>query len=51
MTRRQLTDDQWKLIEQDADSPQFVAVLQKVRVRVPFGCPRTRPDAVAADKA
>ena len=36
---------------QAADSPQFVAVLQKVRIRLPVGRPRTRPDAVAADKA
>ena len=36
---------------QAADSPQFVPVLQKVRVRLPAGRPRTRPDAVAADKA
>lgn len=36
---------------QAADSPQFVAVLEKVRVRGPVGRPRTRPDAVAADKA
>jgi transposase len=36
---------------QAADSPQFVPVLQKVRIRLPVGRPRTRPDAVAADKA
>jgi hypothetical protein len=36
---------------QTADSPQFVAVLQKVRVRLPVGRPRTRPGAVAADEA
>ena len=36
---------------QAADSPQFAAVLAKVRVRGPVGRPRTRPDAVAADKA
>lgn len=36
---------------QAADSPQFVAVLEKVKVRGPVGRPRTRPDAVAADKA
>jgi transposase len=36
---------------QAADSPQFIPVLQKVRVRLPGGRPRTRPDAVAADKA
>lgn len=36
---------------QAADSPQFAAVLEKVRVRGPVGRPRTRPGAVAADKA
>lgn len=36
---------------QAADSPQFVAVLNKVRVRLPIGRPRTRPAAVAGDKA
>ncbi len=36
---------------QAADSPQFVPVLKKVRVRGPVGRPRTRPDAVAGDKA
>lgn len=36
---------------QAADSPRFVAVLEKVKVRGPVGRPRTRPDAVAADKA
>jgi transposase len=36
---------------QAADSPQFIPVLAKVRVRGPVGRPRTRPDAVAADKA
>ncbi|WP_328785527.1 IS5 family transposase [Streptomyces canus] len=36
---------------QAADSPQFVPVLQKVRVRLPVGRPRTRPGALAADKA
>jgi transposase len=36
---------------QAADSPQFVAVLEKVKVRGPVGRPRTRPGAVAADKA
>ncbi len=36
---------------QAADSPQFIPVLDKVRVRIPVGRPRTRPDAVAADKA
>lgn len=36
---------------QAADSPQFIPVLNKVRVRGPAGRPRTRPGAVAADKA
>lgn len=36
---------------QAADSPQFIPVLQKVRVRVPVGRPRTRPGAVGGDKA
>lgn len=36
---------------QAADSARFVAVLEKVKVRGPVGRPRTRPDAVAADKA
>lgn len=36
---------------QAADSPQFAAVLAGVKVRGPVGRPRTRPDAVAADKA
>ncbi len=36
---------------QAADSPQFIPVLKKVRVRLPVGRPRTRPDAVAGDKA
>ena len=36
---------------QAADSPQFVPVLNKIRVRLPVGRPRTRPGAVAADKA
>lgn len=31
--------------------PAFVPLLQKVRVRLPVGRPRTRPDAVAGDKA
>ncbi|GGV07422.1 hypothetical protein GCM10010502_73160 [Kitasatospora aureofaciens] len=35
---------------QTADSPQLVPVLKKVRVRVPVGRPRTRPDAVTGDK-
>ena len=36
---------------QAADSPRFVPVLEGVRVRGPVGRPRTRPGAVAADKA
>jgi transposase len=36
---------------QAADSPRFVPVLEKVKVRGPVGRPRTRPDAVAGDKA
>lgn len=36
---------------QAADSPQFIPVLSKVRVRLPVGRPRTRPIAVAGDKA
>jgi transposase len=36
---------------QAADSPQFIPILKKVRVRGPAGRPRTRPDAVAGDKA
>lgn len=36
---------------QAADSPQFIPVLKKIRVRLPVGRPRTRPGAVAADKA
>ncbi|GHB86433.1 hypothetical protein GCM10010306_096670 [Streptomyces umbrinus] len=36
---------------QAADSPQCVPVLAKVRVRGRAGRPRTRPDAVAGDKA
>jgi transposase len=36
---------------QAADSPRFTAVLKKIRVRGPVGRPRTRPDAVAGDKA
>jgi transposase len=36
---------------QAADSPRFIPVLKKIRVRGPVGRPRTRPDAVAADKA
>lgn len=36
---------------QAADGPQFIPVLDKVRVRGLVGRPRTRPDAVAGDKA
>lgn len=36
---------------QAGDSPQFTPVLDRVKVRGPIGRPRTRPDAVAADKA
>lgn len=36
---------------QAGDSPQFAPVLAKVKVRGPVGRPRTRPGAVAADKA
>ena len=36
---------------QAADSPQFIPVPRKIRVRGPVGRPRTRPDAVAGDKA
>jgi transposase len=36
---------------QAADSPRFIPVLKKIRVRGPVGRPRTRPDAVTADKA
>ena len=36
---------------QAGDNPQFIPVLAKVRVRLPVGRPRTRPGAVAADKA
>ena len=36
---------------QAGDSPQFIPVLGKIRVRGPAGRPRTRPDAVAGDKA
>lgn len=36
---------------QAADSPQFVAVLHKVRVLLPDGRRGTRPGAVASDKA
>ena len=35
---------------QAADSPQFIPVPKKIRVRGPVGRPRTRPDAVAGDR-
>ncbi|MFD1276036.1 transposase [Streptomyces kaempferi] len=38
-------------VGQAGDSPQFVPVLAKVRIRLPVGRPRTKPGAVAADKA
>ena len=36
---------------QAGDSPQFVPVLERIKVRGPVGRPTTRPYAVAADKA
>jgi transposase len=36
---------------QAGDSPQFIPVLEEITVRGPAGRPRTRPAAVAADKA
>jgi transposase len=36
---------------QAGDSPQFIPVLNRIRVPGPVGRPRTRPDAVAGDKA
>ncbi|TDC05843.1 IS5 family transposase [Nonomuraea longispora] len=36
---------------QAGDSPHFRAVLERIRIRLPVGRPRTRPGAVAADKA
>ncbi|MFD7407360.1 hypothetical protein ACFV7R_32905 [Streptomyces sp. NPDC059866] len=35
---------------QAADSPRFIPVLKKIKVRGRVGRPRTRPDAVAGDK-
>ncbi|MGW8881918.1 IS5 family transposase, partial [Streptomyces mirabilis] len=32
-------------------SPQFISVLKKIRIHGPVGRPRTRPNAVAGDKA
>jgi transposase len=36
---------------QAGDSPQFLPALEKIKVRGPVGRPRTRPGAVAGDKA
>jgi transposase len=36
---------------QRGDSPQFIAVLEGIRVPRPIGRPRTRPDRALADKA
>jgi transposase len=36
---------------QAADSPRFIPVMDKIRVRGPVGRPRTRPAAAAGDKA
>ncbi|MFF3441778.1 transposase [Streptosporangium sp. NPDC002721] len=36
---------------QAGDSPQFRAVLSRIKVRLRVGRPRTLPGAVAADKA
>jgi transposase len=36
---------------QAADNPRFIEVVAAIKVRGPAGRPRTRPDAVAADKA
>jgi hypothetical protein len=36
---------------QAADCPRFITVLDKIRIPGPIGRPRTRPAAVAADKA
>lgn len=36
---------------QAVDNPQLIPVLEEVRVCGPVGRPRTRPDAVAGDKA
>jgi transposase len=38
-------------VDQAADSPQFIPVLGKIRVPGSVGRPRTRPGAVAGDKA
>jgi transposase len=36
---------------QRGDSPQFIAVMEAIRVPRPVGRPRTRPDRALADKA
>lgn len=36
---------------QAADSPRFIPVMDKIKVRGPAGRPRTRPEAAAGDKA
>ncbi|GGV28508.1 hypothetical protein GCM10010260_81140 [Streptomyces filipinensis] len=36
---------------QAGDSPQFQTVLGKIRISGPVGRPRTRPEAIAADRA
>jgi transposase len=36
---------------QRGDSPQFIAVMEGIRVPRPVGRPRTRPDRALADKA
>jgi transposase len=36
---------------QAADSPRFIPVMDKIKVRGPAGRPRTRPQAAAGDKA
>jgi len=36
---------------QAADSPRFIPVMDKIKVRGPVGRPRTRPRAAAGDKA
>ena len=36
---------------QAADSPRFIPVMDQIKVRGPAGRPRTRPGAVAGDKA
>lgn len=36
---------------QAADGPRFTQVVERITIRGPVGRPRTRPDAIAADKA